>query len=58
MYIIHGRWHGLISIDGTFHAFLNAFYWLSSVIHEELIFRNIFETWVHTKHKAKVYTSF
>ena len=42
----------MISIDVTFHSFQNAFYWFSSVIHEELIFHNISEKGFRTIHKA------
>ena len=45
-------------IDVAFHTFRNAFYWFSSIIHEALIFCNIFEKGVHTIHKARVYTIF
>ena len=53
-----GHCHRVRSIDVTFHTFQNAFYWFSSVNHEELIFHNISENGLHTIYKAKVYTSF
>ena len=48
----------VMRIDVTFHSSQYAFYWLSSVIHEEMIYYNNSEKGVRTVHKAMVYTSF